>query len=159
MNLENELDEINSYTQIAIPTDKKYVYRLGVALYGFASISSFMAEVTARLDPSLNHSILQDGTGATILKNFQKSVNVVRHVNPDIGRSGDEVSNLFESLNFQRTDIIHGYPITNHEENQILHRRKDSHGKYFEVTNEFLDNFISRLSIVNNMLYIIRKLA
>ncbi|NTZ96947.1 hypothetical protein FCH79_16840 [Pseudomonas koreensis] len=38
--------DIRGPTLLALPADDGYVYRLGVALYGFASISSFLAEVT-----------------------------------------------------------------------------------------------------------------
>ena len=63
---------------------------------------------------------------------------------------------LFGELNEERTDFVHSYPITNWEMAQILHRRKDSKGKYFEVTSEFLDSFIGRLDKVSLNLYKIR---
>jgi hypothetical protein len=68
-----------------------------------------------------------------------------------------QTSNLFEKLNLQRTDFVHSYPITNNQKEQILHRRKEKAGKYFEVDNKFLDQFISELHDVSIGLYEIRK--
>ena len=66
-------------------------------------------------------------------------------------------ASLFERLNSERSDFVHSYPITNIENKQILHRRKDSKKKYFEVDNDFLNDFISRLEDVSDLLYRIRK--
>ena len=62
-------------------------------------------------------------------------------------------------MNAERSDIVHGYPITYPEGEQILHRRKDSQGKYFEVTYVLLDSFNSRLHEVSLQLYVIRRIV
>lgn len=66
---------------------------------------------------------------------------------------------IFEILNTERSDFVHTYPITSETRGQILHRRVDEKGKYFEVTNEFLDSFISRIHSVSSKLYEIRDLV
>ena len=71
----------------------------------------------------------------------------------------DETANLFEQLNSERSDFVHAYPVTNKKNEQILHRHKDSKNKYFEVNNDFLDSFISRLHDVSNGLYKIRGIV
>lgn len=159
MNLEADLKAIRNLTRIALPEDEKYVYRLGVVLYAFASVSSFMTEVTCCLDPTLDRTRLQNGTGGTILKKFRISVDKARKSHPAIGPVGEDVADLFEELNLERSDIIHAYPVTNEAGTQILHRRRESMNKYFEVTNAFLDKFISRLHEVSTGLYEIRKLV
>ncbi|WP_257645108.1 hypothetical protein [Pseudomonas putida] len=37
---------------------------------------------------------------------------------------------------------MHAYPITNQARQQILHRRLDEKNRYFQVTNEILEEFI-----------------
>ena len=44
MNSDVNLTAIRRRTRLALPLDDTYLYRLGVALYGFSSINSFMTE-------------------------------------------------------------------------------------------------------------------
>jgi sulfatase maturation enzyme AslB (radical SAM superfamily) len=69
----------------------------------------------------------------------------------------EQTADLFEKLNSQRTDFVHSNPITNKSKKQILHRRKDKAGKYFEVDSAYLDQFIKELHDVSSGLYEIRK--
>ena len=156
----DQIAKIRKLTRLALPTDDTYLYRLGVALYGFASINSFMTEIICHIDKSQNRtSILEYETSGTILSIFKKVLKKIK-VNekyPEIHDIILQTANVFENLNEQRNDIIHPYPITNDKKEQILHRRKDKEGKYFEVNNAFLDQFISKLDNVSNSLYEIRK--
>ncbi|WP_312960802.1 hypothetical protein [Stutzerimonas nitrititolerans] len=65
---------------------------------------------------------------------------------------------MFQALNTRRSDIMHAYPITNQAKQQILHRRLDKKNRYFEVTNEILEEFISKLHDVSSLLYDIRAI-
>ncbi|MEZ2310503.1 hypothetical protein AB6809_28060 [Paraburkholderia sp. RCC_158] len=153
------VDAVRSQTRLALPDDDAYLYRLGVALYGFAKLSSFMAEVACKLDKTLSRSEVEPGTGGAILCNFRNSAEKVSKSLPEIEPVAQNVVNMFFALNKERTDFVHAYPITNDAEAQILHRRKDSEEKYFEVTNEFLDLFITRLDTVSDKLYEIRAIV
>lgn len=157
--MQNEFDLIKKQTRLALPTDNGYIFRLGTALYGFASISSFMTEITNHIDPTADRTALQSKTGGEILSAFRNRVRLFKEHYPELERLGRSAAELFETLNTERSDIVHSYPITGTNNNQILHRRVDSKGKYFEVTNEFLDSFISRLHDVSSLLYQIRKLV
>lgn len=157
MNAE-DIKEIRDSTRIALPVDNGYLFRLGVALYSFASLSSFMAEIVCHLDPTINRTELQAKMGGEILGAFRKAVKSAKADVPAIGPIGQDAADLFEALNSKRSDIVHAYPITNTFNAQILHRRVDAKGKYFEVTNEFLDGFISRIHDVSDQLYRIRKI-
>jgi len=143
MNTDISLSNIRKQTRLALPCDDGYLFRLGIAIYGFASITSFMAEVTCHLNCSLNRTELQDKFSKQILESFRRAIE--QNGNPKIEAIGSAVADLFETLNDERNDFSHSYPITNHSELQILHRRKDRDGKYFEITNDFLNSFISRL--------------
>ncbi|WP_299998193.1 hypothetical protein [uncultured Cedecea sp.] len=159
MNAEDNIKAIRGLTRIALPSDDGYLFRLGVALYSFASLSSFVAEIISHLDPTVNRTELQAKTGGEILNAFRKSVKTIKADTPSVGPIGQAAADLFEELNSKRSDIVHAYPITNTVKAQILHRRLDVKDKYFEVTNEFLDSFISRLHDVSDKLYDIRKIV
>ncbi|AYR22301.1 hypothetical protein RC54_00030 [Herbaspirillum rubrisubalbicans] len=119
-----------------------------------------MVEVASYLDPAaINRTSLQAKMGGTILKEFRKSVQTAEVHFPTVGPIGRAAADLFDELNSKRSDIVHAYPITNSSNAQILHRRLDTKGKHFEVTNEFLNGFISRLEDVSDQLYKIRKIV
>lgn len=59
MTIDLNTKAIRGLTRLALPADDGYIYRLGVALYGFASLSSFMSEVAHHLDPLVNRTVLQ----------------------------------------------------------------------------------------------------
>lgn len=144
-------------TPIALPDDDAYVFRLGVALYGFASINSFMTEIIAHLDPRADRDRLDGLTSGKVLDTFRTTV---KHwVGADISEPAARAATEFERLNTERSDFVHSYPITNSLGEQILHRRVECKKKYFEVTSDFLDDFISRLGLVSSALYEIREIS
>lgn len=159
MSTDTNLTEIRKLTRLTLPDDDGYLFRLGIALYGFASLSSFMVELTNHLDPSVNRTELQAKTGGEILGAFRNRVKNAKKDCPDLGLIGQSAADMFETLNTERSDIVHSYPITNGAGAQILHRRVDSRGKHFEVTNEFMNEFISRLHNVSSKLYEMRRIV
>ncbi|WP_016972082.1 hypothetical protein [Pseudomonas tolaasii] len=162
--VEKDLDDIRRLTRIALPTSHRYVYSLGVVVYAFASVSGFMAEVLCYIDPLLDRNALEAKTGGQLARAFEQGLEKIKHSAPEAHAAGLIAHALFSTLNDERSDVIHAYPITNGDNQQILHRRLDeaqSRGKppkYFEVTHEFMDNFIARLHQVNDHLYRIRSI-
>lgn len=154
-----DLNDIRNQTRLALPDDNGYLFRLGIAIYGFASLSSFMAEVACLLDGTVTRAELEAKTGGEILNCFRQSLKLAKKNNRKLGLPGQAAADLFEKLNSERSDFVHSYPITNKSNAQILHRRYDGKGKLFEVTNEFLDSFISRLADVSSKLYEVRAAA
>jgi len=156
----SELTKIKKQTRLALPNDDAYIYRLGIALYGFASINSFMTEIICHIDTSRDRSaLLSDEMSGGILKIFRKTLEKIKTEGKytEIHDTMFQTANLFDKLNDKRTDFVHSYPITNKNDKQILHRRKDKKKKYFEVDNTFLDLFIRELYDVSSGLYTIRK--
>jgi len=155
----NEFANIKKLTRLALPDDDSYLYRLGVVLYGFASINSFMTEIICHIDKKKNRTkLLSDATSGKVLKDFKKTLDKIKSdgMYTKIHSTMEKTYGLFEELKNIRDDIVHPYPITNKSKEQILYRRKDSQGKYFEVDNAFLDKFISELHKVSKNLYEIR---
>lgn len=78
--------------------------------------------------------------GAGLRNAFRKAVEKAALSYPGVVAPGQLAADLFQTMNAERSDIVHAYAITNLEGEQILHRRKDSQGKYFEVTDVLLDS-------------------
>lgn len=152
---------IRKQTRLALPKNNAYLFRLGVALYGFNSINSFMTEIICHIDEKQNKTKLLDLESGKILDVFRQTLKNIRSKKQykDIYTIMNETANIFEKLNSERSDFVHSYPITNKKDDQILHRRKDSKKKYFEIDDNFLDNFISQLHDVSSGLYKIRAIV
>ena len=157
----DEITSIKKQTRLALPKDDSYLYRLGIALYGFASITSFMVEVIFHIDETQKQSSILEKTSGHALGIFEETLKKIKAESKytEIYNVMEKTANLFAKLNKQRTDFVHSCPITNKEKKQILYRRKDKEQKYFEVDNAFLDQFISELHDVSSGLYEIRKVV
>ncbi|WP_409487841.1 hypothetical protein ACK1U3_17110 [Pseudomonas promysalinigenes] len=118
-----------------------------------------MAEVAHHMDPRVNRTELQAKTGGDILSGFRKSVKKAKDTIPAVEPIGRIAADMFQALNTRRSDIVHAYPITNDASQQILHRRLDKKNRHFDVTNELLDEFISKLHEVSLKLYEIRAIV
>ena len=156
----SEITLIRSQFRVALPEDDGYIYKLGVAIYSFASVNSFLCEIISTINPEeYNHTSLQDKTSGQILETFKVITDRVKAENrlQSIHEVLDNVAGLFELLNNRRNDIFHAYPITGSSGAQILHRRKDAAGKYFEITEELLDKFIHNTEKLSRLLYQIRE--
>jgi len=156
----SEINLIRSQFRVALPEDDGYIYKLGVAIYSFASVNSFLCEIISTINPEeYNHTSLQDKTSGQILETFKVITDRVKAENrlQSIHEVLDNVAGLFELLNNRRNDIFHAYPITGSSGAQILHRRKDAAGKYFEITEELLDKFIHNTEKLSGLLYQIRE--
>lgn len=42
MDLQQQIDALRGLTRLTLPDDSTYLVRLGIALYGFASLTSFL---------------------------------------------------------------------------------------------------------------------
>lgn len=161
MNIEDSFVAIRQQTRLSLPSDDAYLYRLGVALYGFNSINSFMIEIICHIDDRQNKTALLDLESGKVLDKFRETLKYIKKKKlfSPIYSNMNQAANLFERLNSERSDFVHSYPITNKKDEQILHRRLDNKRKYFEVDDNFLDDFISRLHDVSGLLYEIRAIV
>lgn len=153
----NFLSPFKKATRVALPSDDTYLYRLGVATYGFAYVTSFVAENVCHLDSTADRTALGELTAGAVLDRFRQVAKAWSGAS--IQPHASQAADVFEGLNTQRNDFIHAYPVTNRAGEQILHRRLAVKDKYFEVTSSFLDDFIARLEVVIDDLYAIRAVA
>ncbi|PPU32183.1 MULTISPECIES: hypothetical protein [unclassified Xanthomonas] len=149
-------DIVREQTRLALPADDFYLYRLGVALYGFASITSFMIEIICRLVPNGSQDELSALETGKLCGKFEKALADANDRGIYTEEAGGMALRLIRSLNKDRSHFVHAYPITNGENAQILYRQP-KHGQSFEVSNSFLDQFISRLHDASSKLYEIRN--
>lgn len=153
--LSAQLAAIRRQTRLALPGDETYLYRLGVALYGFSSITSFMIEITRRLDPSQDWFALNRLEAGRVCGQFEVALARGAADGSYVETAGSEALELIRALNSERSDFVHAYPITNEARAQILHRRPKE-GEGFEVSTEFLDQFIAKLHDASSKLYEVR---
>lgn len=149
-----ELEGIRRATRVALPASDAYVYRLGVAVCGFATAAGFMAEVTGHLRGDVNRDSGGSLPAGKILEAFRAAA--ARWTGAPVDPHASTAAKSFGKLVEERNDFIHAFPITGSGGEQILHRRKESSSKYLEVTDAFLDDFISRLEAVVDQLYAVR---
>lgn len=148
------IDKYRKLTRAALPEDDSYIVKLGIALYSFASVTSFLCEIISyNLDASINRTKLQEYEAGKILQTLKDIAN--QREFDDITSDIDFVIAQYEKYKDARNDIFHAYCITGSSGKQILHRtRKD--GTSFEVTEEFLNSFIDDFSEISDRLYKIR---
>lgn len=144
-------------TRVALPASDAYLFRLGVALYGFAYVNSFMTEIITYLDVTADRTELLGRESGKVLDAFRSAAR--NWTGLDISMPAKRAASEFERLNTQRSDFVHAYPITCASGDQILHRRVDAKGKYFEVAEGFLADFTSGLTQVTDALYEIRAIV
>lgn len=153
--LSTQLAAIRKQTRLALPEDETYLYRLGVALYGFSSITSFMIEIIGRLDSSQDWFALNRLEAGRVCERFEEALRKAAVDGSYVETAGNEALGLIRALNSERSDFVHAYPITNSARAQILHRRPKE-GESFEVSNAFLDQFIAKLHGASGKLYEVR---
>lgn len=148
------INNFRTMTRLALPEDDAYIVKLGIALYVFASINSFVTEILCLLDSSLDRVRLLESTSGRIAKLLEKQQSNNKDLS--LSRYLNDVTAWFGNYKDLRNDIMHSYPITNDRGEQILHRRygKD---KYFEIDGVFLDSFISEAEKISDALYSIRS--
>ena len=135
------------YTQQALP-DREYRLLLGTALCVFASNNGFIIENILRIDnDSYNWYELIDLESGKLKDKIEKTITM---------KTGNTIiQELFLEIVNMRNRIIHGFRITNEKGEQSIAtktRIKDGN-EQFEITAEFLQDFISKNNRLSNLLH------
>lgn len=135
------------YTQQALP-DREYRLLLGTALCVFASNNGFIIENILRIDnDNYNWYELIDLESGKLKDKIEKTITM---------KSGNTIiQELFLEIVNMRNRIIHGFRITNEKGEQSIAtktRIKDGN-EQFEITAEFLQDFISKNNRLSNLLH------
>jgi hypothetical protein len=133
------------YSSQALPP-KYYRELLGSALCVFNSNNAFIIENILKIDNSnYNWYELIDRTSGVLSKPIEETITK---------NSDTEIASLFMKLVDNRNRIIHSFQVTEND-TQIL-RTKNRKGKQYNITEEYLLEFISDNELLSVKLYKLR---
>ena len=136
-----------NYTRQSLPT-KEYRELLGSAICVFSSNTGFLIEILIKINPSLSWYELIDKTSEKLQKEIDKTFK-----NIDFG-----ICNDYRELTKVRNRILHGYRITNNNEQQVLATKtKIPTNIQYEITEQFLLKFIKDNETFSDKLYFIKS--
>ena len=143
-------DEI--LTRQSLPSEQ-YCYLLGVCMSVFASNFGFLIENILRLDNTDTENwyrLIDETAGSRKITNLLK-----RYSEFDT-----DFQNLYADIVERRNRIIHGFRITSRitsqSNEQILGTKVKSTGEQFEITIDYLKEFIKQNEIISDKLHKIR---
>lgn len=138
------------YTHQSLPS-RYYRELLGSAICVFNSNNAFIIETVLRLDASeqYNWYKLIDWESGKLRANVHDILSK---------ECGDEIESLFTELINRRNRIVHSYRITNKQNEQVLATKTRAvvGNKQFEITEEYLLEFIKLNDKLSQMLHKIR---
>lgn len=135
-----------NYTRQSLPT-KEYRELLGSALCVFSSNNSFIIENIIRTDDLYSWYNLIDKESGRLYPDIKETICKYN--------GGTEIFELFDSIVKKRNRIIHGFRITSKNGEQILATKtlqKDGNLQ-FEITEEYLMNFINENERLSDLLH------
>ena len=125
-------------TRQSLPSER-YRVLLGTAISVFSSNNGFIIENVLRIDDSTSWYALIDKTSGAV-KNYVE------------GKLPDPIVQLFGDLVDMRNRIIHGFRITNTNGEQTI-ATKEKSGRQFEITEDYLLDFIRKNEELSSMLH------
>ena len=138
------------YTRQSLPS-KYYRELLGSAICVFNSNNAFIIETILRLNVSnqYNWYCLTDLESGRLRPSVHDTISK---------ECGEEIESLFVELINRRNRIVHSYRITNKQNEQVLatKTRAVEGNKQFEITEEYLLEFIKLNDKLSQMLHKIR---
>ena len=138
-----------NYTRQSLP-ERYYRELLGSAVCVFNSNNGFIIENILKINSEdYNWHNLIDKTSGNITNIVKKEIS---------SKCGDEIEKLFSELVNERNRIVHSFRITNGNDEQVLATKaKEKDGnKQFEITEEYLLNFIKKNEKLSDLLYELR---
>lgn len=133
-----------SLTMQSLPNER-YLYLLGVAISTFSSNNGFIIENILHTDSqTYNWGDLIDLESGKLKEAIHNTIT---------DRNGDEIENKFIEIVKIRNRIIHGFRITSRNNEQILGTKDRKTGEQFEITEEYLENFIKLNAELSSLLH------
>lgn len=121
-----------SLTHQSLPSEE-YVRLLGIAMCSFSSNNGFIIENVLHTDASQLWSDLINMTSGE-LKPIIKAIITKK--------AGDDIQRKFSDVVNRRNRIIHGFRITSQSGEQILGTKDKKTQRQFEITEDYLRDFI-----------------
>lgn len=133
------------YSRQSLP-EENYRALLGSAICVFNSNLAFIVENMLRDDPkSFDWGELINLEGGKLQKRIKQTSLSER----------DDICSLFKTICLERNRIVHSFQITNAKGEQVLATR-DKNGIQFEITEEYLLNFIAENERLSSLLHAYR---
>lgn len=139
-----------SYTRQSLPT-KKYRELLGSALCVFCSNNAFLIENIVKTDSHKEWYTLIDKMSGNLKEIISKTISA--------NCENTEIENLFMDIVEMRNRIIHGFQITSCNGEQVLATKTKGkkNSTQFEITEEYLLDFIRKNQKLSDLLYAYRE--
>ncbi|MBA2213622.1 selenium binding protein [Sellimonas intestinalis] len=139
-----------SYTRQSLPT-KKYRELLGSAICVFCSNNAFLIENIVKTDSDKKWYKLIDEMSGRLKEIISETISA--------NCENTEIENLFLDIVNMRNRIIHGFRITSCNGEQILatKTRGKENSTQFEITEEYLLDFIQKNQKLSDLLYAYRE--
>lgn len=135
-----------NYTRQSLPS-REYRQLLGSAICVFSSNTGFIIEILLKINPTLSWYDLIDKTSERLQKVIDKTIKEV-----DLSICDD-----YRELTKKRNRIVHSFRITNNYNQQSLATKtKSPENTQFEITEEFLLEFINDNQKFSDKLYNLR---
>lgn len=133
---------INS-TRISLPSER-YRLLLGTALSVFISNTGFIIENIIRTDQSISWYDLIDKEAGRLKKDISRTISE----NSEI-----KIEEKFEEILEMRNRIIHGFRVTSSDNKQIIATKAKGSGEQFNITEDYLIEFIKLNDELSDMLH------
>lgn len=139
-----------SYTRQSLPT-KKYRELLGSAICVFCSNNAFLIENIVKTDSDKEWYKLIDEMSGRLKEILSETISA--------NCENTEIENLFLDIVDMRNRIIHGFQITSCNGEQLLgtKTRGKKNSTQFEITEEYLLDFIRKNQKLSDLLYAYRE--
>ena len=147
-----------NYTRQSLP-DRWYRELLGSALCVFAQNNSFIIKIIIKIQEErktlgekvkkeeCDWYILTDSVSGKLKPIIQKIISY---------EYGDDIEKLFSELIDMRNRIVHSFQITNEQGKQVLATKEKDGDRQFEITEEYLNNFIKLNETLSQKLHDLR---
>lgn len=132
-----------SLTRQSLPSEQ-YRLLLGTALCVFSSNNGFIIENILRTDGSLTWHDLIDMESGQLKPLIENTISQ---------RTNNRIAKLFDEIVYMRNRIIHGFRITNGENEQVMATKVKGAGEQFEITEKYMREFIRKNDELSNMLH------
>lgn len=133
---------LSSLTGISLPKER-YLLLLGIGISVFSSNNSFIIENILRTDPAYSWYELIDLESGKLKPIIKETISTKTNI---------KISEKFSEIVEMRNRIIHGFRITSKSGEQILGTKVKNSGEQFEITEEYLINFIKANNELSSML-------
>lgn len=135
-----------SLTRMSLPSEN-YRLLLGTALSVFSSNNSFIIENILHTNDSYSWYDLIDKESGRLKDIINKTIT---------SNSDSKIEEKFMKIVQMRNRIIHGFRITSQDNEQIIATKVKGTGEQFEITEDYLIEFIKLNDDLSDMLHVYR---